>query len=344
MSKARVTIRSVAEACEVSVPTVSQILNGKGWYSEATRAKVLATAEQLGYRKNAYAQAVANGRFGAVALLLAAQHASSLLPAGMLAGIERAIGEREQILSLARLPDQTLTDAGYVPRILQQLSCDGLLILYNSKVPKRMVELVETHGLPAIWLNDQREQDAVRPDDRMAGRLAVEHLVAHGHRRIAYAALGWSKKRHATHYSGREREIGYLEAMQAAGLEPYIIGPDDGPGLEYAERFAYMREQFAAGRVPPAVIGYNGENAAVVVGTAIAAGLTLGRDISVVSIDDQNRLDIGLFVDLVRLPFQAMGRASVEMLMERLEHGGHCESRVLPVEVVPHGSVGPPPA
>jgi hypothetical protein len=68
--KARVTIKQVAHACNLSAPTVSQILNGKGWYREATKSAVIATAERLGYRPNGLAQAVQRGHLGLVALVL----------------------------------------------------------------------------------------------------------------------------------------------------------------------------------------------------------------------------------------------------------------------------------
>ena len=170
----RVTLKMVAERARVSSPTASFILNPqsnrKGCFTAATCEKVEAAAIALGYRRNGAAHSTATGRFNCVDLLLSRESVRSIVPLGLIEGVEAELAAAGQRLLISRLPDTELTDARKVPRLLQDLSSDGLLINYNSHVPPAMERLIGRFRLPAVWINSLHEADCVRPDDYAAGR------------------------------------------------------------------------------------------------------------------------------------------------------------------------------
>jgi DNA-binding LacI/PurR family transcriptional regulator len=266
-----------------------------------------------------------------------------LLPSQMLEGIESAASSREYLLTLARLPDQRLTDAGSVPRILHQVLAEGLLILYNAHVPAGMVALIERHQVPAIWLNDRRDHDAVYPDDRGAGAAATRHLIELGHRRIAYVALSWARGQAPGHYSGAERLAGYRDAMRKEGLEPIEIFADRQGGLAAGERVPFLVQRLSGADRPTAVLGYNGEMGHAAMGAAIQLGLRLGRDLSVMAIEARQLSELGIEMAAAALPFRELGAVAVEMLLERIAAGHPLPARMLPVSVVAGQTAGPPP-
>jgi LacI family transcriptional regulator len=132
----------------------------------------------------------------------------------LLIGIEDALAERDLYLTLARLPDQTLTEDNSVPKILREWMADGLLLNYHQDIPPRLQAIVEKHGLPSIWINSKHPTDCVYPADFETGRSATEHLLQMGHSRIAFATL------RTTHYSAADWEGGYAQAMQQSGAVP----------------------------------------------------------------------------------------------------------------------------
>ncbi|MDA3959763.1 MAG: LacI family DNA-binding transcriptional regulator [Planctomycetota bacterium] len=336
----RVTLNTIAEVCGLSRPTISQILNGKGWYREDTRARVLAAADRLGYRKNAAAQSVITGSMHTIGLMLAPSDRDSLLPGGLLAGIEAGVGQHGFLLSLARLPDRDELANGYTPRILEQIVADGLLVLYNARVPEAVASMIDSHRVPVIWLNDRRPSNAIYPDDVMAGRVASECLIEAGHTRIAWCSLTWARGVKPGHYSGVDRREGYLAAMRAARLEPRELVPEQQ--LVPDQRVAWLRAQLAQPDRPTGLVCYSGEIAHAAYAAALGLGLVPGVDVSIVSIDEKAKSPIGMTFTTACLPFPAMGRLAVKQLITRLDDDAVADSTAVPVELVPGDTVGPP--
>jgi LacI family transcriptional regulator len=334
----RVTLQTIAEATGLAKPSVSQILNGHGTYPEATRARVIAAAKRLGYRKHAGAEGMIRGSLRAIALLLAPEERDSLLPSALLDGIERACAENRYLLNLARLPEQATED---VPRVLEQLLVDGLLILYNARVPQRMIDIIHEHRVPVIWLNDRRARDAAYPDDHQAGRVATAHLLDLGHRRVAWCCANWPRGVEPGHYSAIDRRAGYRAAMVEAGLEPCELVPERE--LRPEDRVAWLHAVLAASDRPEALVCYNGEDAHAAYVAAVAQGLQPGRDLSLVQIDDRQRSPIGVQFTTALLPFADLGRRAVDLLIARIANQSRpAKSIVLPVQLLPGATSGPP--
>lgn len=336
---ATITIADVAAASGMSLPAVSQILNHKGSYRAETRERVIAAARRLGYHPNANARAMVNRSFGCYALVLSSRPSSSLLPQGLAEALDEALSRRGLHLILARLPDEQLTDPGYVPKILNHVMADGLIINYNAGVPQAMVELIATHQVPAVWLNSLQTSDAIRPDDHGAGAAAARLLLAAGHRRLGWVDFTCGPAEEAMHYSFAHRRDGFRVTALAAGVRVQHLGQDGG--VPRAERLDFMRGILTAGRRPTALACYGSHEAEVVCAAALAEGLEIPRDLSLVTIADRVYAFAGREIDTLCIDGAAIGRLAVERLAALVAGGSPQPPDAMPLEHLARGCVAP---
>jgi LacI family transcriptional regulator len=330
-----VTIKDIAAAAKVSKPTVSRILRGKHTeigISKACADRVQDVARRLGYRPNFAARAISTGRFNNISLVLSRSPWRSSISSQFIEAIHDALADRQQHLTIARLTDEKLTDPDYVPRFLRAWSCDGLLLNYHVHIPPRLVELTREHNLPSIWLNCRIDADCVHPDDMAAGRAATEHLLALGHRRIAYVDWGfeWAQRQGTTHYSKEDRLAGYRSAMADAGLESTTMLGDRSnrtPVLDLAQQWVAQPDQ-----APTAVVCYSTGDARQLQIAYLTAGRRVPADLSLVSFGPpQHCNDDLLRFDLLAVPDKAMAQRSVERLIQKIDQ----PDEQLPPEAVP---------
>jgi LacI family transcriptional regulator len=322
------TLKDIADRTRLSVRTVSQILNrgNAGAYRAETAHRVNEAARRLGYRPNALARAIRLGHFGNIALLLSVHRGRSYLSPETLHGIVQGLREQELHLTVAELPDAELTDAGFVPRILREWCCDGLLVNYTDSIPERMIELIEQSRQPAVWLNRKQDHDCVYPDDFAIGRQATEQLLEAGHRRIAYLdwGAGW-KQLAAAHYSQRDRQAGYVKAMKDAGLAPQPIRREDSE-VQMAPRQARqvlgdaLDGLLADDDRPTAFVTYSPDFARRVAGAARERSLRIPADLSLVTTcaGQGPTLEDGTPISAAVVPEREYGREGVAALLEKV--------------------------
>lgn len=244
----------LARRLGVSQRAVSYALNGRAGVNPATRRRILEAVNGSGYRPNSAARSVRTGRFHAVGMLLGMSRACSSLPVALLDGAESSLAAGGMHLIVGRLPDAELTDEGRLPSLLQRWMCDGLLVVYHTRVPDRMVAILEQHRLPVVWINSKHDTNAVRPDDHAAGAEAARRLLEAGHRRIAYVDRGYSAVERAgeLHYSRVDRLAGFREAMAAAGASSLVLSVAQDDGSDAFVRM--LADLFRARRAPTALV------------------------------------------------------------------------------------------
>lgn len=333
-----VTMLDIAQRTGLSRRTVGLALSDKAHLLRPeTRRLVVETARAMNYRPNSLAKAMRKGGFGAYALLQSTIANHSNLHPRLLEGFHGAIAERDLSLLFAYLPDEQLTNEGYVPKILRELCADGLLVNYDADIPRRMIELIRGHHIPAVWINSKQEADCVYPDDFHAGREATRRFLEAGHRRIAYVDYSVS-----SHYSAADRCAGYEAEMAASGLQPRIIRPARriAGTLQIDDAVAWLR---AADR-PTAVVAYMpgpGRNVRL---AAERIGLRVPRDLSIIAFDHNPSGDDDAPLDSMMIPDAQMARMAVDMLATRIED----PHRSMPAAAVPFGyakggTFAPPP-
>ena len=328
-----VTVKEIAKATGMSFSTVSNVLNAAEGRSRRfrpeTRERIEHAARNMGYRRNAAAQTMANGRFGAVALLQGTNPHLNILPADLVSGIEQVLLEMDCHLLLARLPDEKLTDSGFVPSILQQWVADGLLVNYNAHIPQRMIELIRENQIPAVWLNSQHKEDCIYPDDREAAYRATRHLLELGHQRVAFANYVSGLNETPGHYSQIDRQQGYEQAMREAGLQPRRIS---GAG-EVTETgvLPFTQAWMQSPDHPTAVLTYHDREAYAIAAMAMILGLRLPQYMSVVGFNAVVINYFGQHIDTMLLPEKQMGQIATEMLFKKIDD----RSLAIPARAVP---------
>jgi LacI family transcriptional regulator len=317
---ATVTIKDIAKRGGVSHVAVSNVLRGTGRIGKDTRQRILKLADDMGYRPNAGALAFRSGRHGAIGLLLSAESNRSYLPHQLLIGIESTIARQGQRLILARLADAELSKQGFVPALLKQWSADGLLINYQEGIPPEMQALIDKDRNPAVWINSKDHDHCVYADDFQGGKIATEHLLQLGHKRIGYLDYSHPESEiNLVHYSARDRRSGYEAAMKAAGLSPRPYLTDSRIKESTHLRIAHARTILAQSDRPTAFVTYSATSAGPLGIAALTLGLNVPDDLSIVSNDDNTSAPFGPALTTAIVPQQAIGEIAAGMLQEIID-------------------------
>jgi DNA-binding LacI/PurR family transcriptional regulator len=332
-----VTISDVAAHAGVGPSTVSRVLNDHPRVSPATRARVLAAIEALSYRPNPMARGLSRGRCQTLGVIVPFfTHASAV---ERLRGVVAALDGSRYDLVLFNVESPVHRDEQF-GALTRRDRADGLLVLSLPPRPSDLARLEEA-GVPVVLVDAKgKGVDMVVTDDVEGGRLACRHLVALGHRRIAF--IGEDPDNPFGFTASAQRELGYREVLAAAGIavdEALIrYGPHD--------RVAAQRimEELLAHRDPPtAVFASSDVQATGVLAAVRATEMRVPDDVSVVGFDD---IEISSYAGLttVRQPLFDSGRRGAELLLGALERDGPSHARVveLPLALVERSTTAPP--
>jgi LacI family transcriptional regulator len=333
----KTTIRDIADHTGVSIATVSRVLNGRPDVAPATREAVLRYVRDQGYYSNRTAVGLAGGRTGLIGLAIPFVDSYFGL---IVAGAAEALAEHDSRLVLCLTEHQHDREVTLLDRLMHGTT-DGGLILLPSESNAELLSLRE-RGYPFVVIDPMLPLDESLPVVASAhwhgARMATEHLISLGHRRIAVIAgpPDW--------VACIDRLAGYQAAMASAGL------PVD-PGLVYHSDW-HIEGGMAAARhlltlpdPPTAIFALNDNMAMGVMQVARERGLQIPRDLSVVGVDDiEMTACLTPRLTTVRQPLQEMGRVASGLLM-RLIEGQQVEATRLDLvnRLIVRESTGPPP-
>jgi LacI family repressor for deo operon, udp, cdd, tsx, nupC, and nupG len=333
-------IKDVARELEMSTATVSRALRGLPGVSEATRERVEQTALRLGYVPSPSAAGLASGQTRTVAVIV--PFVTRWFFASVVQGAEEVLREHGYDLLLYNLAGSAAARHRVFETGVLAKRVDAVLVL---SLQPSAVELNRLAALdrPVTFVGaDVPGAATVRIDDERAARTAMRHLVALGHRRIAY--VGGPGVLDFT--APNQRVAGYRASLAEAGL------PHD-PTLEVDGAFTLAGGTEAGHRLldradrPTAVFAASDEMAIGVLRAARELGLGVPQDVSVVGIDDH---ELAAFFDLttVSQPVLEQGRMAAQLVLDALaaaasDAGWHPEQVILPTVLLPRGSTGPPP-
>jgi DNA-binding LacI/PurR family transcriptional regulator len=278
--KRRATIRDVAHAAGVSTTTVSDALNRRGRLPEATRARVTAVADRLGYRARAGARALREGRSAQIGLYcpFLADIRGGLAGSGYY--MELAMGAAEA--SLGRELALVLLPAGLPPDRLSATDVDGLIVADPIRDDPGIARL-ERGGITIVTTERDPTPGAahagcVRSDHGAALRELLEHLAAAGSRRIALIAAGKE--------TAWTTELGdaYRAWCAERGMRRLAARVPISPRPEYSARAT--KELLSLPEPPDAIVCAPDGGAAAVLRTALEHGLRVPGDLRVASCVD----------------------------------------------------------
>lgn len=233
-TKSKTTLSDIAERCQLSKGTVSRALHMSDEdspVSESTRRRVRKVAQELGYRANWQARALSRGQTHSVGLLY--EGTVPMLDSvyrDMLETFVQKLGAFDYHLQL--LP---IDPAGIWSESIRGGRFDGCAMLQGTQV--KVLAEVAGAGIPIVLLNSESHPNApsVRPDDEQGGRLAGEHLLQLGHRRVAYT----HDSNAVSHFSIKARLRGLRQAVEGAGgqvvffaghphqVAPHLLDPEN---------------------------------------------------------------------------------------------------------------------
>jgi DNA-binding LacI/PurR family transcriptional regulator len=307
-----VTIADVARLAGVGRGTVSRVLNERANVDPETRARVLAAIKHLDFVPSPTARRLSLRRTQTVAVILPFLTRPSAVE--RLRGIEFALVQAGFDMIVFNVETVERRDAVFhdLPRAER---VDGLIIVSLSPHPTEL-ERIERSGLTAVLVDaHHRALPRVVADDVRGGRLATEHLISLGHRRVAF--IGDLPRTPLAFTSSRLRLTGARRAMERAGLTL----PDRciGIGDHSRHRAAELAMRMLTHRLPPtAIVCASDTQAAGVLEAARAIGLSVPGDLSVTGYDDLELAD-HLGLTTVHQPLFDSGIRAVQRLLIGLD-------------------------
>ena len=312
------TIRDVARAAGVSKSTVSNVIRDAGRTTPETRERVLAAIATVGYRPNAIARSLVQRRTTTVGILV-----------GDLANPFYS--------ELAKLVEQRLAAAGYAAMMCntdghaasEQARIESLLehraagiVMLQTSGEWRVADELRAQGVPLVVVSCWDESaDCVAVDDAAGVRLAVDHLLGLGHRRIAYLSSGLVEPQ-----TDKARFDGYRRALRGAGLRPrkeLRLRWEDPAYLTSDREIARGIESLLRGPAPPTAFVVSNDLVAIdLIETLEQLGLLVPADVSVVGFDDIAVAGLArVSLTTVAQPREALAELGASIVLERIESG-----------------------
>lgn len=319
MSKSRPTQRQIAEEAGVSRTTVSLVLNQVPdvRISPETRQRILEVAQRLKYYPDITARRLASGKTRIIALVWHQgpdlTYRDAFLP-GLLQGITRAAHHYGyHVLFRPIEPDEP--DDSYVA-LARGRHCDGL-IFSGPRVDDPHLYQLRQDGFPLVLHGQLLDTDipSVDIDNVQGSMLAVEHLIALGHRRI-----GMITNAPVAYTSSRQRLNGYSQALQKAGLTYDRNLVKYGNFDEESGQIA-MRELLVQEPPPTAIFIASDVVAMGALRTTRNTGIRVPEDVAIVGFDDITAARfITPALTTVQVPTFGLGWSAAELLVRVIEH------------------------
>ncbi len=330
------TLKELARQAGVHPSTISRIVNNdpRLRVSPETRSRVKKLLERTGYRPDGMARGLKLRQSFVLGVLI--PDVLNPLFAAIFRGVEDAAIEQGYTVILSSTDGQPDRERDIL-QALQARRIDGMVVA-SASLRDPSVRWLRQQGIPHVLVNrysDLRDP-FVGTDDEAGARIATEHLISLGHRRIAHLA---GSQRISTAVLRRR---GYQSALKAAGIEadPHLIAE---AGLIAGGGVAATRRLLALRNPPTALVAVNDVAAIGAYDAVEQLGLRIPRDLAISGYNDAPlaaRLRPGLTT--IRVPAIEFGRESARLLLEQLHTGAVSAKRiVLPPDLVVRGSTDP---
>jgi LacI family transcriptional regulator len=315
-ARSRSTIAMVAEQAGVAASTVSRVLNG-GYASIEVKERVTRAIEALSYTPSANARSLKLGRSGSIGVVVETTQGPWFTH--LLGGIEAELSETKMSVSLGSLALRGHYDARQVCAWIDDMRVDGLVFARAGKREEPLVRAAAAANLPMAFVTpdeDFRVGHVFRAKNRSAGYEVGEHLIALGHRRIAFA--GGPRDAADT----QERLKGLIDRLRGAGIGPseHEVWFADSYEAAAATPYGELWLSLPRDQAPTAVVAGNDALALGFMRVVQRAGVRIPRDLSVVGFDDVADAAFSWpGLTTASQPIQKMGSAAVRSLLEQIE-------------------------
>lgn len=324
------TMKEVAERAGVSVATVSRVINRSGYVRLELQEKVEQAMRDMRYRPSALARSLRRQETLTVGLLL--PQLDQPFFSRLAYTVVQALFDKDyQTLVCSSEEDQQHEHVSVDMLIRQRV--DGVIATPIGSTGQAIAALVDQNvpvvildrDLPSLFVNK------VFSDHRQGGRLAAQHLVDLGHRRIAILSPPDDAA------SVMERMAGAMEVFEPHGIRPHVLTVGEDERGDYYERgYTLAKQLFSGGERPTAVFALMDVMAVGVLRAAVEAGLRVPDDVSVIGFDDipLARQSVPALTT-VRQPTDEMAQVAVDILLAQMNDRDRApQTRVLPTQLV----------
>lgn len=308
----RVTVADIASAAGVSRATVSLVLGGSPLVGAATRARVEAEIRRQGYVYNRGAANLRRKASTSVALVI--NDLSNPFFAEFAAGVDEALADVGHVMLLASTGESVERQRAVLASLVEHGPAGVILSPAEGSRAQDVRAVVGLHT-PVLVFNREVEGgdwDFLGTDNAEGARQATAHLLAQGHRRIAFFGG------HAGSSSCRQRRSGYLQALREAGIEPeprWLV-ECTATRLQAAASTGAL---FVRDPAPTAAVAYNDAVALGLMLGLAARGILPGHDFAVTGFDDIPEAAASVpTLSTVATEPRARGRQAATLLLERV--------------------------
>jgi LacI family transcriptional regulator, repressor for deo operon, udp, cdd, tsx, nupC, and nupG len=331
------TLQDVAARAGVAPSTVSRALRGLPTVSEATRARIVAIAHDLGYVISPSASRLASGRthtIGVVVPSLDRWYFSRVV-----VGVERVLRASRFDLLLYNLGDDAGREQFFIDMPLRR-RVDAVLVVALPLLEREVAELVALRVPVAVLGAFIEPFSGVRVDDRPATHKAVQHLVNLGHRDIAIISGRTDDPARFT--APDERRQGYLEVLASCGI-PYEEQFEAVADFTTVGGQQAMGELLSRPRRPTAVFAVSDEMAFGAMRALRLCGLRTPEDMSIIGFDGHEMAGL-LDLTTIAQPVPEQGVAAASALLCEVSGGGRPGHQLiqLDADLVIRGTTAPP--
>lgn len=330
-----VTRKEVAQRARVSVAVVSYVVNdGPRPVSPETRHKVERAIEELGYYPNELARSLSRQQTAIIGLIIP----SLVNPvyAEIADSLTRYFADRGYRVILGSSGRHHQTEVEFA-KSLRAKRVDGVVVI-PSESPEEILEPLQRARIPTVVFEHEiPNTHCIAIDDLQGGRLATQHLLSLGHRRIAMI------RRKPTSSLSHLRFVAFQQMLQEASIQ---LDPDlvIESAAGQANGYASMQRLLALSQPPTAVFAHNDVLAMGAMSAIQHAGLAVPHDISIVGYDDTiGSAYLNPPLTTVKLPISEMGYVAGETILGLIKNGNMFPPKTitLPVELILRASTAP---
>ncbi|WP_405617249.1 LacI family DNA-binding transcriptional regulator [Streptomyces sp. NBC_00076] len=330
--RSRPTMREVAALAGVAIKTVSRVVNGVPTVDPAIAARVRAAADKLGYRPNLTASSLRRGDGRTATIGMLVEDAANPFSAALTRTVENVARERSVVVLVGSLDEDPARERE-LTRALIDRRVDGLVIVPAGRDQSYLIS-EQSSGTCMVFVDREAgllDADAVVSDNRRGAVTAVNHLLAAGHRRIAYVGD------RASIPTAAQRFDGYRHALELAH-----IGCDDGivrhTGSSEASAIA-ATEQLLSLPNPPTAL-FTSQNFVTIGAVRALRALGLQDTVAHVGFDDFPLADIlSPGISVIAQDVEQLGRTAAEMLFSRLDgDASPARTVTVPTRLIQRGS------
>lgn len=327
------TIKDVAKKANVSVATVSRILNDLGGYSEKTRKNVTAVVMEMGYRRNAIARNLKTKTSHTIGVLLPKVETTFYVE--ILNGIEDMAHKNDYSVFICNTGSNSHLMPYYLD-VLSERQVDGIIVCSLSPNDMYDKDIVDTE-IPCILVSTFSPRfpiPYIKVDDFQASYAATSYLIEHGHTKIAM--LGGEEE---DPIAGIPRLQGYRRALEEHKL-PINEGLIKYAGFNFEDGKSSMEVLLNESKKFTAIFATCDDIAVGAMFIAHKMGISIPEDLSIIGYDNTKASEMSYPpLTTVAQPSYEMGQKSVEMLIKTLTTNKKSESIIMPFEIIERESV-----